>query len=146
MDTVLESPAVTGHALVRTEFPRLRRSVAAALVDPTEFGARFHGELFRRAPHLRALFPRNLDIARLEFALLLRAIVEGLDYPNQAAAELRRLGARLRQLGIRESDYDDAGAALTLALAERLGPAFDTATRSAWLHLSMWLVSHLRRG
>ena len=133
-------------ALVRNEFPLLRALIDAALAAPSPFAACFYADLFRRAPRLRLLLPVHLDVAKIELLLSLRALADGLDFPSETAATLRRMGARHRRLGIGDADYAAAGLALHCAMAQANGTRFDAQAQAAWRHLCLWLLSHLRRG
>lgn len=108
------------------------RDSYAALGDTDAFGRRFYATLLRLRPDARALFPADLDMQVRKFVDMLAAIVNGLDMPAQLLREAGELGRRHLAYGVREDDYDDAGAALLMALHEHLGDAFTPATEQAW--------------
>lgn len=110
----------------------LRRSFAAVLPKADATAARFHEHLFAAEPALRALFPADLQAERTKLMQLIGGTVGLVDKPHVLLPMLRQLGARHARCGLRPAHYGSIGAALLATLEQRLGAAFDDATRTAW--------------
>jgi hemoglobin-like flavoprotein len=107
------------------------------------FSRNFYAHLFEIAPALRPLFPDDLSAQVRKLMDMLAALVGKLDRPHELVLTLEALGAQHRDYGIAAADFAPVGRALFETLAAELGPAFDDATRSAWIALyalaSSWM-------
>ncbi len=117
---------------MREDDIRRVRDSFAALGDATHFGKRFYAVLFELRPHLRALFPSELDLQARKLMDMLGSIVRGLDTPSRLTVEFAELGRRHAGYGVNEDDYDDVGTALLKTLHEGLGDAFTPEVEQAW--------------
>jgi len=99
------------------------------------FSRNYYARLFEIAPELRALFPDDLSIQLRKLMEMLAALVEKLDRPHELMLALEALGAQHRDYGVAPAHFAPVGQALFETLQGELGPAFDDATRRAWIAL-----------
>ena len=99
------------------------------------FSRNYYARLFDLAPELRALFPDDLSIQLRKLMEMLAALVEKLDRPHELMLALEALGAQHRDYGVAPAHFAPVGQALFETLQGELGPAFDDATRRAWIAL-----------
>jgi hemoglobin-like flavoprotein len=99
------------------------------------FSRNYYARLFEIAPALRALFPDDLSIQLRKLMEMLAALVEKLDRPHELMLALEALGAQHRDYGVAPAHFAPVGQALFETLQGELGPAFDDATRRAWIAL-----------
>ena len=113
------------------------------------FSQKFYAHLFQIAPELRALFPTDLSAQVRKLMEMLAALVEKLDRPHELALTLDALGAQHRDYGVVPAHFAPVGRALFETLESELGPAFDDATRRAWIALyalcSAWMQQSMPR-
>ena len=113
--------------LVRDSFDR----VSVGL----RFSRNYYARLFEIAPELRPLFPDDLSVQLRKLMEMLAALVEKLDRPHELMLALEALGAQHRDYGVAPAHFAPVGQALFETLQGELGPAFDDATRRAWIAL-----------
>ena len=99
------------------------------------FSRKYYARLFEIAPELRALFPADLSVQLRKLMDMLAALVQKLDRPHELVLALEALGAQHRDYGVAPAHFAPVGQALFETLAAELGPAFDDATRRAWIAL-----------
>ena len=127
--TSLENNAMTADEcrLVRQSFPLLREyEVSLALL--------FYGKLFELDPGAQKLFHNDLGLQSQKLLDMLAAVVESLDNLTPLHARLTELGRKHAEYGVRPQQYETLTTALLWAIAQALGPDFDTPTRNAWHH------------
>jgi len=89
--------------------------------------------LFQRDPALQPLFTTDMGEQRVKFAQKLTEIVRSMPRLGELLAHTRALGARHVGYGVRATDYQTVGDALTAAIAAVLGDECDAPTREAWV-------------
>jgi hemoglobin-like flavoprotein len=95
-------------------------------------GAAFYRRLFELNPALVPLFNTDLETQGTKFMEKLAVIVTSLDDLESIASLVQTLGNGHARYGVRRADYDTACEALIWALAEVLGPEFNSELRDAW--------------
>ncbi len=91
----------------------------------------FYGELFRKRPKWRALFPDDLTGQQQKLMATLNQAVMYLYAQEEMQPILRGLGARHVAYGAREEHYGPVGEALLVGLEDCLGEGFDPALKQA---------------
>jgi hemoglobin-like flavoprotein len=94
--------------------------------------ATFYRRLFELNPALVPLFKTDMETQGIRFMEKLAIVVTGLDDLESIASLVQTLGRGHAGYGVRRADYDTAGEALLWALAEILGPEFNSELRDAW--------------
>jgi hemoglobin-like flavoprotein len=94
--------------------------------------ATFYRRLFELNPALVPLFKTDMEMQGLKFMEKLAVVVTGLDDLASIVALVQALGRGHAGYGVQRADYDTAGEALLWALAEVLGPEFNSELRDAW--------------
>ena len=113
-------------ALVQDSFVRV------APIAP-QAAAIFYDKLFTADPSLRSMFRGDMAAQGEALMRMIAAAVRTLDQPEHLMPVLRNLGRRHGAYGVKPQHYDTVGRALIATLEQGLGPAFDVATRQAWV-------------
>jgi hemoglobin-like flavoprotein len=122
-----DSLTATEIGLIRDSFDRVSIGL--------RFSHKYYARLFEIAPELRALFPGDLSMQLRKLMDMLAALVDKLDRPHELVLTLEALGAQHRDYGVVAAHFAPVGQALFETLEGELGPAFDEATRRAWIAL-----------
>ncbi len=103
-------PASAGIDAISLQGETLAAAASLARVSPrmNEFTERLYEELFKRAPHLRDLFPDEMGRQREKLWHALKLAVEGLREPEKLAPVLRDLGRRHATFGVDDAHYEGA--------------------------------------
>ena len=125
--------------LIRKSFAELsRHDHVAALV--------FYRRLFEVDPTLRPLFVGDIEQQAKKLIDMLAALISMLERPVGLDMELRAMGARHADYGVKDEHYATVGGALIDMLSEVLGNKFTPATREAWLALYGAVEATMKRG
>ena len=92
----------------------------------------FYVRLFASDPEVADLFTTDPAVQRARFAAELETIAATIRRHDAFLLEVRRLGARHVEYGVRAADYRLAGPALLGALAASLGDAWTDDVALAW--------------
>lgn len=118
----------------------------------------FYKRLFELRPDYQGLFSNDLTAQKRKLLQMLAFIVKSLDWPESAwkdttSAEedlvliVLALGRRHKDLyRVPVESYAVVGEALLWTLDYGLGPAFDDAARTAWLHVYQLVSTTMRMG
>ncbi|MBL9145489.1 MAG: hypothetical protein JNM99_17565 [Verrucomicrobiaceae bacterium] len=125
--------------LIRKSFAELsRHDHVAALV--------FYRRLFEIDPTLRPLFVGDIEQQAKKLIDMLAALISMLERPVGLDMELRAMGARHADYGVKDEHYATVGGALIDMLSEVLGNKFTPAAREAWLALYGAVEATMKRG
>ena len=125
--------------LIRKSFAELsRHDHVAALV--------FYRRLFEVDPTLRPLFVGDIEQQAKKLIDMLAALISMLERPVGLDMELRAMGARHADYGVKDEHYATVGGALIDMLSEVLGNKFTPAAREAWLALYGAVEATMKRG
>lgn len=125
--------------LIRKSFAELaRHDHVAALV--------FYRRLFEIDPSLRPLFVGDIEQQAKKLIDMLAALISMLERPLGLDMELRAMGARHVDYGVKDEHYATVGRGLIDMLAEVLGNKFTPQTREAWLELYGAVEATMKRG
>jgi hemoglobin-like flavoprotein len=125
---------------------RLVRQTVGSLRDQAgPVSLLFYGRLFELDPSARRLFHNDLVLQGRKVIETLDWMAESLDRFDSMESRLAELGRQHAGYGVRLDQYESVIAALLWAIAQALGPDFDTATRDAW-KLALFAVSEAMKG
>ncbi len=93
---------------------------------------RFYEEIFRVAPHLRHIFPEDMQEQRTKLIRTLTYAVNGLKFPISILPVVQNLGIQHTAYDVDPAQYEVVGDALIVALSETRGTAFTSEEREAW--------------
>jgi hemoglobin-like flavoprotein len=110
----------------------LRQTFERMVPLPRRFGLQFYERLFHLDPGLRAIFRGDPDRQATMLVNALTLAVLRLVDEGRASQTTRDLGARHRDYGVEDGDYDTFGEALIWTFEQRLGDGFTPELRSAW--------------
>lgn len=114
--------------LIRKSFAELaRHDHVAALV--------FYRRLFEIDPSLRPMFTTDIEEQSRKLLDMLAVLIAMLERPLGLDMELRAMGSRHRDYGVKDEHYATVGQALVDMLAEVLDKRFTPEVRTAWLAL-----------
>lgn len=92
----------------------------------------FYDEVFRVAPHLRHIFPDDMQEQRAKLIKTLTYAVNGLKFPLSVIPVVQSLGVQHRGYAVDPEQYRIIGEALLTAISKTRGPAFTAEEREAW--------------
>ncbi|WP_174292961.1 globin family protein [Sphingomonas bacterium] len=105
----------------------------AAVVPITDHAAaEFYRRLFELAPDTKPLFRHGMAEQGRKLFLTLATVVDALDRLDTIVPVARELAIRHLAYGAQDRHYAAVGSALIETLRAGLGPAFDSATETAW--------------
>lgn len=119
-----------------------------ALVEPIaeQAAAMFYDRLFEIRPDVRSLFTGDIAEQGKKLMATLKLAVNGLDDMEKLIPALKTLGARHRECGVKDGDYDDVGAALLWTLERGLGERFTPEVKDAWASIYAVLAKVMLEG
>ncbi len=110
---------------IRKSFAQLaRHEELAALV--------FYRRLFEIDPSLRPMFKGDIREQSKKLIEMLAALIAMLEKPAGLDIELRAMGVRHAEYGVKDAHYTTVGGALLDMLAEALDKDFTPEVRAAW--------------
>jgi hemoglobin-like flavoprotein len=127
----------------------IRRSLVAVSSQPVILAERFYAYLFEMAPSVRTMFAHDMSDQMQKMTDTLLMAIGQLDEPDTAVLEkaLRHLGAdHALRYGVVPEHYRYIGHALTRAVREVAGPAYDGYMSSSWISLYRWVAWHMTAG
>jgi hemoglobin-like flavoprotein len=125
--------------LIRKSFAELsRHDHVAALV--------FYRRLFEIDPGLRPLFTNDIEEQSRKLLDMLAVLIAMLERPVGLELELKAMGLRHVEYGVKEEHYATVGGALLDMLAEVLGAKFTPEVREAWTLLYGAVESLMKEG
>jgi len=114
--------------LIRKSFAELgRHEHLAALV--------FYKRLFEIAPELRPMFKGDIEAQSKKLLDMLGVLIRMVERPLGLELELKAMGARHADYGVKDGHYAIVGAALLDMLQTTLDKDFTPETRAAWTAL-----------
>ena len=106
---------------------------AAAVDDILEpFAAAFYARLFQVRPDIQEMFTSDPSVQARKLATELRRIVSALRDPDRFQRQVRTLGGRHAQYGVKAEHYDITGQVLLSTFEHELGAAFTPELWDAW--------------
>lgn len=125
--------------LIRKSFAELgRHDHVAALV--------FYRRLFEIDPALRPLFTNNIEDQSRKLLDMLGVLIAMLERPIGLDMELRAMGSRHRDYGVKDEHYAAVGQALLDMLSEVLDKRFTPDVRTAWVGLYTAVQTLMQKG
>lgn len=117
-------------------------------IEPTKdaAGAQLYERLFARDPSLRPLFQRDMGEQGERIMETIALTVRQLDNPYALRNGLHELGARHRDYGIKQADYDVMRDAFLDMMQDRLGAEFTPQMRDAWSMVFSLVASMMKEG
>ena len=92
----------------------------------------FYEALFKRAPHLKAMFRDDLAGQGMKFMSTLDVIVRKLDNEEELASRYQGLGDMHAAIGVEKSDFEPMEEALMDTLRDALADDFTPELEAAW--------------
>lgn len=125
--------------LIRKSFAVLsRHEYVAALV--------FYRRLFKLDPSLRPLFGSNIEEQAKKLIEMLAVLIAMIERPVGLELELRAMGARHTDYGVRNEHYVTVGQALLDMLAEVLADKYTPEVQQAWETLYSYIAATMMEG
>lgn len=106
----------------------------------------FYRRLFELAPEARPMFKIEMDMQAKKFSDMLAWITAYLERPHELCQELRALGARHSEYGVKIDQYAPVGSALTWMFQHTLGERFTPEMEEAWLEFYAFASFEMERG
>lgn len=125
--------------LIRKSFAELSRHDHVAALF-------FYRRLFEIDPGLRPLFTNDIEEQSRKLLDMLAVLIAMLERPLGLELELKAMGLRHVEYGVKEEHYATVGGALLDMLAEVLGAKFTPEVREAWTLLYGAVESLMKEG
>lgn len=106
----------------------------------------FYNRLFVIRPDLQPLFTGDMVEQGRKLMSTLQLAIAGLKDVEKLAPALKTLGARHREYGVKDNDYDSVAEALLWTLEQALGEAFTDEVAEAWAMVYTTLANVMRDG
>ncbi|PWK60898.1 globin domain-containing protein [Roseicyclus mahoneyensis] len=103
----------------------------------------FYESLFRVSPHLRGLFPKDMQGLRKKLVETLTYVVNGLRYPDALLPVVRDLGRRHKGFRVEPGYYALVSAALIESMERAMGTAFGPEVKQAWKACITFLATEM---
>jgi hemoglobin-like flavoprotein len=133
------SPSEEQKKLVKDSFAKVEPAAEKA-------AELFYNRLFVIRPDLKPLFTGDMTEQGRKLMSTLQLAIAGLDDIGKLIPALKTLGARHREYGVQDADYDSVAEALLWTLQQSLGDAFDDDTAEAWAVVYTALANVMREG
>jgi hemoglobin-like flavoprotein len=124
----------------------LRESVALLPTGDLAPVSEFYRRLFELAPEVRPMFSREIDLQSKKFSDMLAWVIAHLEHPQELCQELRALGARHNDYGVKVDQYAPLGSALIWMFQHTLGERFTPEMEDAWLEFYAFASFEMERG
>ncbi|MEQ1749240.1 MAG: globin domain-containing protein, partial [Prosthecobacter sp.] len=92
----------------------------------------FYRRLFEISPELRPMFKGDIEMQSKKLIEMLGVLIAMLERPHGLELELKEMGARHAEYGVKAAHYTIVGGALLDMLAETLDKGFTPEVREAW--------------
>jgi hemoglobin-like flavoprotein len=124
----------------------LRDSVSLLPMEGLGPVREFYRRLFELAPDARPLFKLEIDLQAKKFADMLTWVIAHLESPDELSREMRELGARHDDYGVKPDHYAPVGSALIWMFKHALGDRFTEEMEDAWLEAYAFISLEAERG
>jgi hemoglobin-like flavoprotein len=141
--TIKNDPPVTMLNTRQTLLVKLSWSYFSNRLE--EFGDTFYRILFDMEPALRPMFLNDMEVQRRKFSAMMNHIVWQLTNPNQVKGDIRRLGSRHIDYGVRPEHYDTLMIAFLLTMERKLKSKWDNETKEAWTMALVYIMSEMKK-
>ena len=101
-------------------------------IDPVLLGDVFYTKLFAEAPYVKNLFKTPREEQSKKLVDMINLIIGRLDRLKEVTDEIRQLGIRHLEYGVKASHYEPVGAALLWTLKQGLGKDWNPEVEAAW--------------
>ena len=108
--------------------------------------ALFYAKLFDQSPNLRRLFKHDMKEQGRKLMQVLTYAVENLERIDSIIPQVRALGARHGDYGVKDRDYDAVGTALLWTFEKALSRDFTPQMREAWTAVYNLLAQTMKAG
>ena len=140
------SAAVPFPSMNSSEIFLVKSSFQKVAPIAEQAAALFYARLFELDPSLRDMFHGDRAEQGRKLMTMIGLAVNGLDRLEALAPAVRHLGMRHAVYRVRESHYDNVGAALLWTLEKGLGADFTADTRAAWNRVYWLLAETMKTG
>ena len=129
-----------------TTIRHLRESVALLPAGDLAPVDEFYRRLFELAPEVRPMFKRDMHLQAKKFSDTFAWVIAHLEHPHELCQELRALGARHSEYGVKIDQYAPVGSALIWMFQRTLGDRFTPEMEAAWLEFYAFASFEMERG
>jgi hemoglobin-like flavoprotein len=116
------------HGLIR----RLQDSFHKIARPEVDLAGRFYGKLFERHPHLRSMFPADLERQKQKFQAMMLKVVDDLRDPDATLTALTDLGRHHAGIGVKPEHYPPVVDVLIDAIGEASGADWTPQLAADW--------------
>ncbi|MCB1735400.1 MAG: hemin receptor [Gammaproteobacteria bacterium] len=124
----------------------VRESWAKVLPIKDTAAQLFYERLFEVYPEVKPHFKGDITEQGAKLMVMLNTAVMGLDNLDALVEPLKAMGARHRDYGVADADYDKVASALLWTLEKGLGDGFTDAVREAWIEVYTVVADTMKAG
>jgi hemoglobin-like flavoprotein len=124
----------------------LRESIALLPKEDLGPANEFYRRLFELAPEVRPMFNREIGLQAKKFSDMLAWVIAHLEHPDELCSEMRAMGARHNDYGVKIDQYAPVGSALIWMFQRTLGDRFTSEMEEAWLEFYAFMSFEMERG
>jgi hemoglobin-like flavoprotein len=110
------------------------------ITNTKEAGQLFYDRLFKESPELKPLFKGDMRDQERKLISLITFAVSKLRNINEIIDDVKALGARHKQYGVKDEYYSNVATALLWTLEQGLGERWTDEVKQAWTTLYMTLA------
>ncbi|MEX0304845.1 MAG: globin domain-containing protein [Leisingera sp.] len=121
----------------------IRRSFESERMNLEAFVSSFYAQFFAACPDVRALFPDDLAQQEIKLLASLTHIAEALDESERLDTLLQEQGEKHRRREVSDAHFKGFISSFTGALAETLGPDWNTETQQAWTRFLSYIATKM---
>ncbi|NBW35505.1 MAG: hemin receptor [Cytophagia bacterium] len=103
------------------------------ITNTTEAGQLFYERLFHESPDLRPLFKGEIREQERKLISLITFAVSKLRNLDEIVEDVRALGTRHKQYGVKDEYYNNVATALLWTLEQGLGTKWTEEVKQAWI-------------
>lgn len=110
------------------------------ITNTAEAGQLFYNRLFEESPNLKPLFKGDIRDQERKLISLITFAVSKLRNIDQIIEDVRALGTRHKQYGVKDEYYTNVATALLWTLEQGLGARWTEEVKQAWTTLYLTLA------
>lgn len=131
-------------SLTQEEITQVQASWEKCIPISEKAAELFYGKLFELDPELRSLFTSNIKEQGKKLMTMITVAVRGLSDLEKIVDDVKALGVRHVQYGVKDAHYDTVGEALLWTLDQGLGEDFTPELKESWTKVYLLLAGTMK--
>ncbi|XOV70620.1 MAG: globin family protein [Verrucomicrobiota bacterium] len=131
-------------SLTQEEITQVQASWEKCIPISEKAAELFYGKLFELDPELRSLFTSDIKEQGKKLMTMITVAVRGLSDLEKIVDDVKALGVRHVQYGVKDAHYDTVGEALLWTLDQGLGEDFTPELKESWTKVYLLLAGTMK--